>query len=117
LDVVSVCTPAVDALAAATRETLLLGEADWETLELTIVAARVSPQTLSVVPMTGQRLTIPPGALGKALLLGLPEEEANSVLQRLPLPALTRKTHTDRARLSSEIARARVSGFAVAEEE
>jgi DNA-binding IclR family transcriptional regulator len=69
-DVVSVCSPAVDALAAATRETVLLGVADWETLKLTIIGARVSPQQLSVVPMTGRRLTIPPGCLGKALLLG-----------------------------------------------
>jgi DNA-binding IclR family transcriptional regulator len=117
LDVVSVCSTAVDALAAATRETVLLGAADWDTLELTVVGARVSPQQLSVVPMTGQRLTIPPGCMGKALLLGLSAAEVDSVLQRLPLPALTRKTHTDRVQFASEIARARVLGFAVAEGE
>jgi DNA-binding IclR family transcriptional regulator len=117
LDVVTVCSPAVDSLAAVTRETVLLGAANWETLELTVVAARVSPQQLSVVPMTGQRMTIPPGCLGKALLLGLPAAEAERVIRKLPLPALTSKTHTDRARLATEIARARVVGFALAEEE
>jgi DNA-binding IclR family transcriptional regulator len=117
LDVVRVCSAAVDALAAATRETVLLGAADWDTLELTVVGARVSPQQLSVAPMTGQRLTIPPGCMGKALLLGLSAAEVDSVLERLPLPALTRKTHTDRVQLASEIGRARALGFAVAEEE
>jgi DNA-binding IclR family transcriptional regulator len=77
----------------------------------------VSPQALSVTPTTGQRLTIPPGCLGKALLLGLPPADAARVLDRLPLPALTSKTHTDRAQLADEIAQARAAGFAVAEEE
>jgi DNA-binding IclR family transcriptional regulator len=39
------------------------------------------------------------------------------VLDRLPLPALTDKTHTDRAQLASEIAGARAVAFALAEEE
>jgi DNA-binding IclR family transcriptional regulator len=117
LDVVSVCSPVLDALAAATQETVLLGAADWDTLELTVVGARVSPQQLAVHPMTGQRVTIPPGCLGKALLLGLPEAEAEGVLARLPLPALTPKTHTDRGQLADDIARSREVGFAIAEEE
>jgi DNA-binding IclR family transcriptional regulator len=105
LDVVHACAPAMDALV------------DWEALELTTVATRVSPHTLSVVPITGQRQVIPPGAPGKALLLGLPSEEADRVLRRLPLPALTTKSHTDRAELLQEIADARSVGFAVAEGE
>jgi DNA-binding IclR family transcriptional regulator len=117
LDIVHVCSPAMDALAEATRETVLLAAADWETLELTVVATRVSSQTLSVVPMTGQRQTIPPGAPGKALLLGLPAADAESLLKQLPLPALTSKTHRDRARLAKEIAHARSAGYAIAEDE
>jgi DNA-binding IclR family transcriptional regulator len=117
LDVVGVCSSVLDALSAATNETVLLGAVDWDALELTIVGARISSQTLSVTPMTGERLTIPPGAPGKALLSGLPEAEAEGVLARLPLPALTGKTHTDRALLVSEIAEARRLGFAVAEDE
>jgi DNA-binding IclR family transcriptional regulator len=117
LDIVHVCSPAMDALAEATRETVLLAVADWAALELTIVAARVSPQTLSVVPETGHRQPMPPGAPGKALLLGLTPAEADRLLKRLPLPALTTKTHTDRSRLVEEIAHARSVGYAVAEDE
>jgi DNA-binding IclR family transcriptional regulator len=117
LDVVHVCSSVMDALAEATRETILLAAADWEALELTIVATCVSRQTLSVLPMTGQRHAMPPGAPGKALLLGLTAADAESVLERLPLPALTTKTHTDRARLVAEIAHARSLGYAASEDE
>ena len=117
LDIVHACSAAMDALAEATSETVLLAAADWETLEITIVATRISPQTLAVVPMTGLRQTIPPGAPSKALLLGLPAAEADKLLMRLPLPALTSKTHTDRAQVAKEIGRARAVGFAVAEDE
>jgi DNA-binding IclR family transcriptional regulator len=117
LDIVHVCSPAMDALAEATRETVMLAAADWTTLELTILATRVSPQTLSVVPLTGQHVAIPPGAPGKALLLGLPPAEADRLLKQLPLPALTSKTHTNRTQLAEEIAQARSVGYAVAEDE
>jgi len=60
---------------------------------------------------------MPPGAPGKALLLGLPPADAEGFLKRLPLPALTSKTHTDRARLAEEIAEARSVGYAIAEDE
>ena len=117
LDLVTACSHALDALAEATRETVLLGAVDWDALELIVADARVSHQTLSVVPPTGERMTIPPGCLGKALLLGLPAADTDAVLARLPLPALTSKTHTDRAQVAGEIAAARPLGFAVAEEE
>lgn len=117
MDVVEVCAPTLDALATATRETVLLAAVDWDALELTIVAARASPLTLSVVPATGERVTIPPGCLGKALLAGLSAPELDTVLARIPLPTLTNKTHTDRFQLLGELRRARAAGYAVAEEE
>jgi DNA-binding IclR family transcriptional regulator len=117
LDVVTACASAVDALAAATEETVLLATADWDALELTVVDARASRHTLSVVPAPGERMPMPPGALCKALLLGLPPAESDRLLERLALPALTSKSHTDRAQLSDEIAAARPLGYAIAEEE
>jgi DNA-binding IclR family transcriptional regulator len=117
VDVVSACGSSVDALAAATGETVLLAAVDWEALELVVLDARVSPQTLSVVPTTGERMPMPPGCMSKALLLGLPAAEAERVLDKLSLPALTSKSHTDRAQLAGEIAAARRLGFAVGQEE
>jgi DNA-binding IclR family transcriptional regulator len=117
LDVVTACSSAMDALAAATNETVLLAAADWAALELVVVDARPSPQTLSVVPATGERMPMPPGCLCKALLLGLPTEDAEQVLAQLSLPALTSKSHTNRAQLAGEIAAARSAGFAVGSDE
>ncbi len=117
LDVVSLCSSALDALAAATQETVLLVAADWDALEMTVLGSRVSPYPLAVSPHVGERMTIPPGCLGKALLLGLPEAESTRVLSKLPLPALTSKTHTDRRQLERELALARDRGFAVADDE
>jgi DNA-binding IclR family transcriptional regulator len=117
LDVVAACSPALDELAAATRETVLLATADWEALELIVVDARVSRQTLSVAPPTGERMPMPPGCFCKALLLGLPPAEAERVLARLALPALTSKSHTDRAQLADEVQMARSLGFAAGQDE
>ena len=117
LGVVTACASALDALAAATEETVLLAAADWEALALTIVDARVSPHRLSVAPAPGERMPLPPGALCKALLLGLPPEESDRVLARLVLPALTDHSHTDRGQLADEIDAARSLGYAVGHEE
>ena len=117
LDIVHICASAMDALADASAETVLLATANWETLELTVVDTRVSPQRLSVMPMAGEHQTIPPGAPGKALLLGLPAAEAERLLERLPLPAFTTKSHTNRTRFAREIAQARSAGYAAAEDE
>jgi DNA-binding IclR family transcriptional regulator len=117
LDVVTACSSALDALAAATQETVLLASADWDALELIVVDARMSPQTLSVVPATGERMPMPPGALCKALLLGLTSAETERVLAGMALPALTSKSHTDHAQLVNEIEKARSLGYAIGEEE
>jgi DNA-binding IclR family transcriptional regulator len=117
LDVVSACSSTLDGLAAATEETVLLAVADWEAPELTIVDARVSPHRLSVAPAPGERMPMPPGALCKALLLGMPAEDANRVLAGLALPALTKHSHTDPGQLAGEIEQARSVGYAVADEE
>lgn len=117
LDVVRACAPVMDALAEATHETVILCAVDWDILELTILRTRVSPQALSVVLPTGQRQPLAPGAPVKAVLAALPPAEADEVLGRLPLPAGTGKIPIGRARLGREIARARATGFAVAEDE
>jgi DNA-binding IclR family transcriptional regulator len=117
IDIVATCSPAVDALVGATRETVLLAAADWDAMELIVVDARMGPQTLSVVPAPGERMPMPPGCLSKALLLGLPSAEAERVLARLALPALTSKSHTDRKQLAREVEAARSLGFAVGQDE
>ncbi len=95
LDVVRACAPAMERLARATGETVILGEADWAAREVTIVHRVDSSHTLSVLSPIGRRSAIPPGALGKALLIGLADAELEAVLGALPLDAETDRTHTD----------------------
>lgn len=117
LDVVRTCASAVDAIANATGETVLLAEPDWETGEIMIVARHDSPHPLSVLSPVGRRSPIPPGALGKALLSALPEDARGSMLSRLRLSKLTPRTHTSRKELLAELAEAHDRGFALEQDE
>jgi DNA-binding IclR family transcriptional regulator len=117
LEVVNACGPVMEALAEATHETVILCAVDWDTLELTILRTRVSPQALSVVLSTGQRQPLVPGAPVKAVLAALPPAEADEVLDRLPLSAGTHEAPNERAELAREISRVRATGFAIAEDE
>lgn len=117
LDLVTECSPTLDAIAEATGETVMLAEADWDTLELTIIGTRVSTQTLSVVPIAGERMPMPPGAPFKALLSGLSEREEARILACGVITARTAKSHIDPVKLRNEVAEARRRGFVVAEEE
>ena len=117
LDVVRTCAPIIDAVATATGETVILAEPDWETGDIMIVARRDSAHPLSVLSPVGRRSPIPPGALGKALLSGLPEDAQRSMLSRLRLKKLTPKTHTTRSELLAELALTHQTGFALEQEE
>lgn len=117
LDVVSACASAVDAIGEATGETVLLGVADWQALEMVIVACRATTHPLGVSSPLGRRSDMPPGALGKALLLGLEPADAEAVIGRMSLTQSTAKTHTDRAEFAREVAAARAVGYAIAVDE
>jgi DNA-binding IclR family transcriptional regulator len=118
LDVVQHCAATIDAIAAETAETVLLGTADWSTLELVIVALRDSPHPLSVVSPVGSRQAIPPGGcLGRALLSGLAPREAEPIVGRLRLTPMTPKTHIDRRVLLHDLEVARELGYAAEQDE
>ena len=54
---------------------------------------------------------------GKAMLSALPEEQRNAIVAEIDLPALTKKTITDRRRLKAELKLTAGRGFAIDEEE
>ncbi len=118
LDVVQLCRSEMDAIAAATGETVLLVTVDWLTRELLLVARRNSPHPLAVGSPVGRPQPIPPGgALGKALLAGLPPSEVQAVVEELTLIARTPKTPIERRLLLRHIAQARKRGYASEEDE
>ncbi len=112
LDLIEVCAPVMDRLAAQSRETVLLGVIDWTTLEITIVHRIDSPHELSVVSPVGRRSALAPGALGKALLMGLPSGELESLVSRVDLSPHTERTIGDARALVAEISRCSERGYA-----
>jgi DNA-binding IclR family transcriptional regulator len=118
MDVVQLCSPAMNAIAAASGETVLLVTVDWERREVLLVARRNSPHPLAVGTLFGRPQPIPPGgALGKALLAGLPPDELGTVIDGLHLVATTPKTPIERRLLLRHIAQARKMGFASEQDE
>ena len=114
LDVAEACRPVLDAIAAQANETVMLAIPDWDALELTVIGSRVSDQLLPVMPLVGRHFAISAGAIGKALLLGLSEEELASALSRASLPAWTERSFVDPAALLADLSECRERGFAVA---
>jgi len=114
LDIAEVCRPVLDALAEQSTETVMLAIPDWEALELTVISSRVSRQMLSVMPLVGRHFAISAGSIGKALLLGLSEDELACALGRVTLPTWTKRTCVDREALLAEVSERRAYGFAVA---
>lgn len=118
LDVVQMCGQALDAIAAASGETVLLVTADWPRRELRLVAHRNSRYALAVGTLFGHPQPIPPGgALGKAVLAGLPPSEVEAVVDSLTLVATTPKTPIERRLLLRHIERARKAGYASEQDE
>ncbi len=67
--------------------------------------------------VAGKRLPLHCTGCGKAMLAYLPEAELESILQRCGLPAVTPYTITTREQLDKELARIRVRGYALDNEE
>jgi DNA-binding IclR family transcriptional regulator len=118
LDAVQLCRPAIDAVAAASGETVLISIVDWRSRESMLVARRDSPHPLAVGSPVGLRQSIPPGgALGKAFLSGLPPSEVDEVVHELALIPTTPKTPIERRLLLRHVARARQDGYAYEQDE
>lgn len=118
LDALQLCRSAVDAIASATGETVLLSVVDWTTRETVLVARRDSPHPLAVLRPVGLRQQIQPGgALAQALLSALPPAEVEEVVNELALVPMTPKTPMERRLLLRQVALARRTGYASEEDQ
>jgi DNA-binding IclR family transcriptional regulator len=118
LDALQLCRSAIDALAAATGETVMLSVVDWPTRDTMLVARRDSPHPLAVLRPVGLRQQLPPGgALGKALLLALPPQEAEEIVHELTLVPTTPKTPIEPRLILRQVALAREAGYAFEEDQ
>jgi DNA-binding IclR family transcriptional regulator len=85
--------------------------------DMVYVSRFASHKQISIHVPPGHRLPMYCTAAGRAYLSALPPEEANDYLRRSHLVAYTPSTETDPARLIETIQKARIDGFAYANEE
>jgi IclR family KDG regulon transcriptional repressor len=106
---------ALTPLVTATGETAHLAVLDGE--EVLYLEKVESSHRLRMPSAVGRRVPWYCTALGKAMLADADERHLEQVLARAPFPALTLHTRTTAAALRAELARIRIQGYALDNEE
>ena len=109
-DLHEACSPVLDQLRNATRETVQVAVLDGR--EVVYVERRESPQTLRLFGRVGHRNWTHCTSTGKLLLAYLPEDELDNVLQGWKLPRRTPYTVTDQRTLRTILETVRRQGWA-----
>ncbi|SHI59759.1 transcriptional regulator, IclR family [Roseomonas rosea] len=114
-DLAAIAAPELRALRDATGETAYV--AVMEGREVLSLGKFEGAHEVRSATRLGQRKPLHCTSQGKAILAFLPEEEREGVLKRLPLPALTPHTITDRRRFATSLRIIRSRGFSIDDEE
>ncbi|UNZ15851.1 IclR family transcriptional regulator [Streptomyces sp. 891-h] len=77
----------------------------------------VTDHSIAVRRLLGVRRDLHSTSLGKAYLAALPLDEADALVDRIPLPAYTPTTLTDPGRLRAELDETRARGFSIDDSE
>ena len=109
-DLHEACSPVIDQLRNATRETVQVAVLDGR--EVVYVERRESPQTLRLFGRVGHRNDAHCTSTGKLLLAYLPEDELGALLRGWRLERKTPYTITDPRALRSALAEVRRQGWA-----
>ncbi|HWG85846.1 MAG TPA: IclR family transcriptional regulator [Deinococcales bacterium] len=115
LDLSAVAPPAMRNLVAETGESSFLAVLDSD--EIVYLIKEEGSHSIRTTAKLGSRRPVHCTALGKALLASLPATEAEIILARAGMPALTRNTITDLHALWEELAMVRALGYAADREE
>lgn len=97
------------------NETVNMGLLD--DTEVVYVARVLSDHLIALRLYVGSRLPAYASSLGRAMLAFLSEDEAEAIIDRSELKALTRHTLVDRRRLTEELGRIREQGYALNDQE
>ncbi len=111
LDMLTAARPALDWLAAQTRESIFLGVRDGD--EALCVDARQSPHPIRLFARVGQRAPLYAGGVPKVLLAFMDDGERADLLDRIDIKPLTPSTVTERAHLEQILREIRLRGVAV----
>lgn len=109
----TIVRPILRAAVAETGETVSISRYLPERGMSMIAAIEDSGRSLSYVLELGELKQLNAGATGKSILAFLPPKEIDAIIDRYRLPAVTRRTTTDRAKLMRELAQIRENGFAM----
>ncbi|MGC2779050.1 MAG: IclR family transcriptional regulator C-terminal domain-containing protein [Bradyrhizobium sp.] len=107
--------PILDRIGERVREVVSLATLDGT--EVVFLARSASRRVLSATTSVGMRLPAYCTAMGRIMLAGLSDAEAERLLASMPLKRLTPRTRIDMGDLMAEIAAARTNGYAVSDEE
>jgi DNA-binding IclR family transcriptional regulator len=110
-----VAVPAMQQLAASSRETVNLGVLDGG--EVVVIATIESPQAVRMSSKVGNRRLLHCTALGKVLLTGLDEREAMRLVRAKRMHRMTPHTITAEGELLHELRIVREQGFAMDNQE
>jgi IclR family pca regulon transcriptional regulator len=97
------------------NETVNMGLLD--DTEVVYVARVLSDHLISLRLYVGSRLPAYASSLGRAILAFLPEEQAESIIERSELKPLTSHTIVSRKRLTAELKQIRERGYALNDQE
>ncbi|WOQ69476.1 IclR family transcriptional regulator C-terminal domain-containing protein [Microbacterium limosum] len=107
--------PHLERLSREVDESVSAGVLDGTDI---VYVARVPTRRIMSVRITiGTRFPAYATSMGRALLAGLPDETASSVIESTPLRAITSRTIVDEGTLRAELARIREQGWALVDGE
>ncbi len=107
--------PYLRRLQEATDETVNMALRDGP--DVVLVARLLSHHVLNLRLYVGSRIPAYASSLGRAILAFLPDDEVQQVLDQTDWKALTEHTIVQKDRLMSELARTRLRGYSINEEE
>ncbi|MFT5708746.1 MAG: DNA-binding IclR family transcriptional regulator, partial [Oceanospirillaceae bacterium] len=114
-NLIDIAKPALEQLRDTTGETVHL--AIRNQYELIYIDKIESREVVRMASTIGTRVPFHSSAVGKAFLAGLSEENAETLINELPLSTVTAQSTTDKGSLIAGIKKARALGYAFESEE
>ncbi len=115
IDLKDVARPILEDLMRSTRQSVFLGMRSSD--RVSIIDLVESTQDLKITAHIGAMLPLLVGATGKVFMAFLAEDEAAQLIRAVGLRQDTERSITDPDRYMEEIRRARISGYALDDEE
>lgn len=115
LNFLTTIRPRMECLLEKFNETIHFGV--YSNAEMIIVEKIESTKSIKVTSQVGKRTPLYCTSIGKAIMANLPLQEAEALLERVPLVRYTPHTITDKDALRAELAEIRRLGYATDDEE